>query len=84
MTMVERALKIEHVGPLLQDEPLGKHSSWRTGGRAEYFFEPADTADLINVVRQFGDKKITWLGLGSGHHEPANSAVPNQHIAAKA
>ena len=65
MTMVERALKIEHVGPLLQDEPLGKHSSWRTGGRAEYFFEPADTADLINVVRQFGDKKITWLGLGS-------------------
>lgn len=48
-----------------RDEPLAKHSSWRTGGCAEYFAEPRSQAELINLIKEFGDKKITWLGLGS-------------------
>ena len=57
--------KIQHRCPLLQNEPLSKHCSWRTGGHAEYFFEPVDLNDLIAVIRQFSTCKITWLGLGS-------------------
>ena len=34
------SLPIEHRGRLVQDEPLAKHSSWRTGGSAEYFSNP--------------------------------------------
>lgn len=56
---------IKHRGALRRDEPLSKHCSWRTGGRAEYFFEPADLDDLIEVIGQFAHRKITWLGLGS-------------------
>lgn len=57
--------KIHHRGKLLQNEPLSKHCSWRTGGYAEYFFQPLDLDDLIAVLGQFSECKITWLGLGS-------------------
>ena len=56
---------IEHRGALRRNEPLAKHCSWRTGGKAEYYFEPADLDDLIEVIAQFSHTKITWLGLGS-------------------
>ncbi|MEM7468144.1 MAG: UDP-N-acetylmuramate dehydrogenase, partial [Pseudomonadota bacterium] len=39
--------------------------SWRTGGSAEYFFEPVDSDDLTTVLMHFSDYPITWLGLGS-------------------
>ena len=58
-------LSIEHRGRLVCDEPLAKHISWRTGGTAEYFFEPADVDDLLHVLAQFQDRPIVWLGLGS-------------------
>lgn len=59
------AADIAHRGRLVQDEPLAKHCSWRTGGRAAYFFEPADTQDLLQVLPHFRDSAITWIGLGS-------------------
>ncbi|MGR8946877.1 MAG: UDP-N-acetylmuramate dehydrogenase [Gammaproteobacteria bacterium] len=65
MTMAVALPQINHRGRLVTNEPLARHSSWRTGGTAEYFFEPEDTDDLINVIGQFESEKITWLGLGS-------------------
>ena len=65
MTLAVPLPDIEHRGRLVRDEPLAKHSSWRTGGAAEYFFEPADIDDLIAVLAQFPESPITWLGLGS-------------------
>ena len=59
------SIEIEHRGRLVQDEPLAKHSSWRTGGRAAYFFEPADAQDLLQVLPHFKEQSITWIGLGS-------------------
>jgi len=53
-------------GRLLAEEPMARHCSWRTGGVAERYFEPADLADLRTYLRQIGkDEAITWLGLGS-------------------
>ena len=60
-----REATLQHRGRLCRNEPLAKHCSWRTGGHAEYFFEPIDLDDLISVLGQFPSCRITWLGLGS-------------------
>lgn len=53
-------------GLLRHGEPLARHTSWRVGGPARTFFEPADRADLIDFVRTLSaDEPVLWLGLGS-------------------
>jgi UDP-N-acetylmuramate dehydrogenase len=53
-------------GQLRRDEPLAKHTSWRVGGVADCFYQPADTQDLIKFVRGLAaDEPVCWLGLGS-------------------
>lgn len=51
---------------LKHNEPLSRHTSWRVGGPARTFFEPADREDLITFVRALpADEPLLWLGLGS-------------------
>jgi UDP-N-acetylmuramate dehydrogenase len=53
-------------GLLRKGEPLAPHTSWRVGGPAERYFEPADRADLISFVKHLPPHEpILWLGLGS-------------------
>ena len=53
-------------GALRENEPMGRHTSWRAGGCAQRFFEPADVADLIAFMRQLpAAETAVWLGLGS-------------------
>ena len=53
-------------GRLLADEPMSRHCSWRTGGDAERYFEPADIDDLVDFLAQIDhDEPLTWIGLGS-------------------
>ena len=33
-------------GTLLKNEPLAKHTSWRVGGPADRYYEPAGREDL--------------------------------------
>jgi len=53
-------------GRVLLDEPLARHTSWRVGGPADRFFEPADRDDLVAFIRQLPPQEpLLWLGLGS-------------------
>lgn len=53
-------------GVVRHDEPLARHTSWRVGGPADRYFEPADRADLIAFVQQLlPDEPVLWIGLGS-------------------
>ncbi|HBH36742.1 MAG TPA: UDP-N-acetylenolpyruvoylglucosamine reductase [Gammaproteobacteria bacterium] len=53
-------------GELLQQEPMGPHCSWRTGGVVKQLFRPADTADLQQFLQQLADdEQLIWVGLGS-------------------
>ena len=53
-------------GELLLDEPMSRHTSWRVGGIAEYFFTPKDKTDLLQFLSQLPDEiGIHWVGLGS-------------------
>jgi UDP-N-acetylmuramate dehydrogenase len=53
-------------GELRYDEPMSRHTSWRTGGPAETFFVPADIDDLSAFLADLDrDTPIFWHGVGS-------------------
>lgn len=53
-------------GTLRYDEPMTKHTSWRVGGTADRYYQPADIQDLAMYLLQLdADEPITWIGLGS-------------------
>ena len=48
------------------DEPMGRHVSWRTGGRADRVYAPADLHDLAAFLQQLPDEEpLLFVGLGS-------------------
>lgn len=53
-------------GALRADEPMAKHVTWRAGGRAKGFFQPADLDDLRAFLPTLPrDEPILFVGLGS-------------------
>jgi UDP-N-acetylmuramate dehydrogenase len=53
-------------GTLLEGEPMARHTTWRVGGPAERYYQPADLADLAGfLASQPADEPLTWVGLGS-------------------
>ena len=53
-------------GTLRYDEPMARHVSWRAGGRARRFYQPADVADLCAFMRTLDAREpVLFLGLGS-------------------
>jgi len=53
-------------GRLLVDEPMSRHTSWRVGGAADYFYTPADKADLLQLLARLpANLPLCWVGLGS-------------------
>lgn len=53
-------------GHLRFDEPMAAHTSWRVGGPADRYFEPADRADLLEFIGALPvNEPVLWLGLGS-------------------
>lgn len=53
-------------GVLRQHESMKRHVSWRAGGTAAYFYQPADIEDLAVFLRLWPqDRPIVMLGLGS-------------------
>ncbi len=53
-------------GELRKDEPMSRHTSWRTGGVARWHYTPAGVSDLGEFLRRVPqDTEIVWCGLGS-------------------
>ena len=53
-------------GRLRRNEPMARHTSWRVGGPAERFYEPANLTDLSSFLADLpADEPLLWLGLGS-------------------
>jgi UDP-N-acetylmuramate dehydrogenase len=53
-------------GKLRYDEPMARHVSWRAGGRARRFYQPADVADLGAFMRTLDPREpVLFVGLGS-------------------
>src|SRR5712664_1042344 len=53
-------------GELRLDEPMARHVSWRSGGRAKRFFVPADLPDLSEFLKRTEKTEpLLFVGLGS-------------------
>jgi UDP-N-acetylmuramate dehydrogenase len=53
-------------GVLKRNELLSKHTSWRVGGPADRFYEPAGVQDLSEFLKTLPDNEpLYWVGLGS-------------------
>ena len=53
-------------GELRLNEPMGKHCSWRAGGRADRFYIPADLEDLAKFLERLPpEEQLLFVGLGS-------------------
>ncbi len=53
-------------GTLSLDESMAKHTSWRVGGPAQFFYVPADRQDVVELIQRVPKKMpIVWVGLGS-------------------
>ena len=53
-------------GTLRAGEPLARHTTWRVGGPADRFYEPADLDDLAVLLAALpAGEPVFWLGLGS-------------------
>jgi len=53
-------------GVLKRHEPLSQHTSWRVGGPADCFYEPAGMEDLSVFLKTLPENEpLFWVGLGS-------------------
>jgi UDP-N-acetylmuramate dehydrogenase len=63
---IQAVLQLGLRGTLRLDEPMAKHVSWRAGGRARRFYQPADVADLCDFLRRLDAREpVLFVGLGS-------------------
>jgi UDP-N-acetylmuramate dehydrogenase len=53
-------------GKLKTNERLARHTSFKIGGPAQFWFEPRDPADLQNLLRIAGKQKIPLRVIGAG------------------
>ena len=64
--MSTAAMQPDVRGKLKADAPLAPLVWFKSGGRAEWLFEPADEADLVALLKQLDpDVPVMALGLGS-------------------
>ena len=53
-------------GVMRENEPMSRHVSWRAGGRARVFYQPADVLDLAAFLRSRDSREpVLFVGLGS-------------------
>jgi UDP-N-acetylmuramate dehydrogenase len=54
------------VGTVLADEPMARHTTWRVGGPADLFIEPADLDDLLRTLELLKSAGVPWMVVGAG------------------
>jgi UDP-N-acetylmuramate dehydrogenase len=53
-------------GLITINEPMSKYTSMRVGGPADYYIEPADKQDLVQIIKYFQTNNYPFLMLGRG------------------
>lgn len=65
-TVEEHLLALEHPPCVLRNEPMRKHTTLRIGGPADLWIEPADAAQVAEVVRACRAHNIPLTVVGNG------------------
>ncbi len=51
---------------MLADESMSRHTTWRVGGPADLFIEPADPDDLQRALDMLKAAGVPWMVVGAG------------------
>ncbi len=62
----ELSVQLTPASKLVRQEPMAKHTTMRVGGPAQFWFEPADEADLAAALRWASQHGIHVTPLGRG------------------
>lgn len=68
MTQLADELRAVLAGPVARDEPLARFTTYRLGGAAAVYVEPAHEEDVLKMARvlsKAGDIKVLAIGRGS-------------------
>jgi UDP-N-acetylmuramate dehydrogenase len=58
--------KVKFRGKVLENEPLGRYTTWRLGGPARYLVLPADVDDVVKALEMARERGLPWVALGLG------------------
>lgn len=53
-------------GRIILNEPLAKYTTFRIGGDADYFVEPTDVDDVINIIEYANSHSVPYYVMGNG------------------
>lgn len=53
-------------GKISLNEKLSKYTTYRIGGVADYYFEPFDTDDVLNIMNYLNENRLNWYIIGNG------------------
>lgn len=57
--------KLEDI-TIIENEPMSRHTSWRTGGVAKHYVQAQSLSALASYIASLDkDEKLLWMGLGS-------------------
>jgi UDP-N-acetylmuramate dehydrogenase len=69
--ILNKKMFLDLLPPVFQDElrtqePMSRHTSWKTGGNADYYYIASDINDLAKFISELPTSTpITWIGFGS-------------------
>lgn len=53
-------------GAITVDEPMSKYTWMKVGGPADFYIEPADMNDIVELIQYFTTHHYSWIVLGRG------------------
>lgn len=59
-------LTLQNLPGLVDNELMSKHTNFKIGGPARYYYVANSSADLLNVVKLAEEQKIPWYVFGGG------------------
>ena len=68
---------LEKIGvAFAENEPLARHTSFKIGGPADYFAEPASSYELAALLEELKANKMPFFIMGNG----SNVLVPDEGL----
>ena len=64
--MYKQLKKIVKYGKVIRNELLSQHTSYRVGGKADYFVMPSSVIELYDLIQYLTNRSIKYYILGGG------------------
>ena len=63
---LKKLIEIVGSGQVCTDEPMKQHTTFRIGGRADYFVSPTETEQIRKIIELCRRENMPWYVIGNG------------------